>query len=147
MYESYSKQCLPSKNYRELIGTGICVFNSVNMFIIENILRIDNDETYDWHTLVDFTSGQLLKPVKDTITKATDKSIAREFEEIIQIRNRIAHSFQITVEQGNTDDPDNQMLATKYKDGTQELITEDFLINFINKNDELSSKLHALRGY
>ena len=27
MYESYTRQALPSKKYRELIGTAICVFN------------------------------------------------------------------------------------------------------------------------
>jgi len=36
MYESYTRQALPSKNYRELIGTAICVFNSNNSFVIED---------------------------------------------------------------------------------------------------------------
>ncbi len=35
MYESYSKQALPSKEYRELLGTALCVFNSNNNFVIE----------------------------------------------------------------------------------------------------------------
>ena len=43
MYERYTRQSLPSKNYRELIGTALCVFNSNNGFIIENILRVDTN--------------------------------------------------------------------------------------------------------
>ena len=31
MYESYTRQALPSKKYRELIGTAICVFNSTRL--------------------------------------------------------------------------------------------------------------------
>lgn len=42
MYEEYSKQALPSKKYRELLGSALCVFNSNNSFIIENILRVDS---------------------------------------------------------------------------------------------------------
>lgn len=43
MYEHYSRQCLPSKKYRELLGSAVCVFNSNNSFIIENILGcVDN---------------------------------------------------------------------------------------------------------
>jgi len=44
MYEEYSKQALPSKKYRELLGSALCVFNSNNAFIIENILRVDNEK-------------------------------------------------------------------------------------------------------
>ena len=45
MYESYTRQSLPSKEYRELLGTAICVFNSNNAFIIENVLRYNSDIT------------------------------------------------------------------------------------------------------
>ena len=38
MYESYTRQSLPTKQYRELLGSAICVFNSNNAFIIENIV-------------------------------------------------------------------------------------------------------------
>lgn len=39
MYETYSKQSLPEKEYRELLGTALCVFSSNNGFLIENIIR------------------------------------------------------------------------------------------------------------
>ena len=48
MYEQYSRQALPPKQYRELLGSAICVFNSNNQFVIENILRIDNTN-FNWY--------------------------------------------------------------------------------------------------
>lgn len=47
MYESYTKQSLPTKQYRELLGSAVFVFNSNNAFIIENILNYDNSNKYD----------------------------------------------------------------------------------------------------
>lgn len=57
------------------------------------------------------------------------------------------HSFRITAPEGISSDNDNQMLATKYKDGNQIIITEEYLLDFIKKNEELSSKLHEFRGF
>lgn len=146
MYEVFSRQSLPSKKYRELVGTAVCVFNSNNGFIIENILREDDDESYNWYALIDKTSGQLKIPIKETISKKSDDTIATLFEELVIIRNRIMHSFRITAPEGISSDNDNQMLATKYKDGNQAIITEEYLLDFIKKNEELSSKLHEFRG-
>lgn len=134
MYEVFSRQSLPSKKYRELVGTAVCVFNSNNGFIIENILREDDDESYNWYALIDKTSGQLKIPIKETISKKSDDTIATLFEELVIIRNRIMHSFRITAPEGISSDNDNQMLATKYKDGNQAIITEEYLLDFIKKN-------------
>ena len=49
MYEDYTRQSLPSKEYRELLGSALCVFNSNNAFIIENILREDGGANYNWY--------------------------------------------------------------------------------------------------
>lgn len=147
MYEVFSRQSLPSKKYRELVGTAVCFFNSNNGFIIENILREDDDEIYNWYALIDKTSGQLKIPIKETISKKSDDTIATLFEELVIIRNRIMHSFRITAPEGISSDNDNQMLATKYKDGNQAIITEEYLLDFIKKNEELSSKLHEFRGF
>lgn len=147
MYESYTRQALPSKNYRELIGTAICVFNSNNSFVIENILRADQIGKYEWHELIDKVSGRLSRNIEQTITVNSDETIAQLFSDIIDIRNRIVHSFQITAPAGVTDDIDNQMLATKHKDGRQERITEEYLMNFIKLNEKLSTKLHQFRGF
>ncbi|MRX74307.1 selenium binding protein [Bacillus lacus] len=146
MYEDYSRQALPSRKYRELLGSAICVFNSNNAFIIENILAYDEPGEYNWHQLIDKTSGELLKPVKDTITKESNTTIAKKFSEIIEIRNRILHSFQVTAPSGSrfSDDVDNQILATKYKNGRQDYITQEFLYDFIKKNGELNEEIYKL---
>lgn len=137
-----------SKKFRELLGSAICVFNSNNAFIIENILTNDGNGEYNWHQLVDLTSGKFSQTVKNTITKKSNKIIANKFSDVIMIRNRIFHSFQVTIssDSGLFEDIDNQILATKYKDGKQAYITQDFLYDFIKKNAELSSQLYKFRG-
>ena len=143
MYEDYTRQALPSKSYRELLGSALCVFNSNNAFIIENILRSDDNNQYDWYCLMDLVSGKLATKIKGTITRKADGTIANLFDELVNMRNRIIHSFQITSK-------DEQILATKtrVKDGNQQfIITETYLLDFINKNEELSSALHDFRGF
>ena len=113
MYEDYTRQSLPSKEYRELLGSALCVFNSNNAFIIENILREDGGANYNWYDLIDRTSGNLSKPISDTITNKAGSKIATLFNQLVTQRNRIIHSFQIT------DKDDEQKLATKDKKNNQ----------------------------
>ena len=140
MYESYTRQALPARYYRELLGSAICVFNSNNNFVIENILRNDEGNQYSWHELIDEESGKLFSPIKDTITKVSGTRIARSFEGIVSKRNRISHSFQITYN-------GEQVLATKDKLNRQYVITEDYLLKFILDNEKLSDLLHNFRGF
>lgn len=139
MYEEYSKQALPSKKYRELLGSAVCVFNSNNQFIIENILRIDNSN-YNWHELIDKTSGELSEPIKGTITKNSNTKITSLFSVLISKRNRIIHSFQIT-------EKDEQILSTKNRKHEQYNISEEYLLEFIKSNELLSTMLHDFRGF
>ncbi|CRL61159.1 selenium binding protein [Proteus vulgaris] len=148
MYEEYTTQALPSKKYRELLGTCFCVFNSNNNFVIENILRLDKDKDkkYSWHILIDKETGQLLDDVKQTINQISGLEIADRFYEVMEMRNRLVRSYQVSAEECDvSDDEDNQILATKYSNGKQEYITEDFLFYFIDKNKELSERLYELR--
>ena len=95
MYDStLTHQALPDERYRMLIGTAVCVFNSNNSFIIENILR--TCDLYSWYKLIDKESGNLKDAIADTITKNAGPDIADKFHEIISHRNRIIHSYQIT---------------------------------------------------
>ena len=123
------------------MGSAICVFNSNNSFIIENILKHDIDSRYDWYELIDRVSGRLAEPIKETITKSSGKGVTTIYENAVLMRNRIVHSFQITDESGE------QILATKSKDGKQFRITEEYLYDFIKKNVDLSILLHDFRGY
>lgn len=141
MYENYTRQSLPSKEYRALLGTALCVFNSNNAFIIENILSHDENNSYSWYDLIDKTSGELSQPIKETITRASTTDIALLFQELIKKRNRIMHSFQITGPGGE------QILATKDRNHNQYVITSELLMEFIKKNSELSNLLHEFRGH
>ena len=141
MYESYTRQALPSKEYRELLGSAVCVFNSNNAFVIENILHTNNTD-YDWYSLTDNLSGSLIASVKATITKKAGKEIEDLFSELVEMRNRIIHSFQVTYE-------GEQVLATKTKvnkGNKQFIITEEYLLDFIKKNERLSDLLNDYRN-
>ena len=144
MYESYTRQSLPTKQYRELLGSAICVFNSNNAFIIENILRCDDLNKYDWYHLIDLESGHLKESVHEIITSKCGDKIETLFAKIIKMRNRIIHSYRIT------NASSEQTLATKerVKEGNRQFeITEEYLLSFIALNQELSDLLHNLRGY
>lgn len=137
MYDiNLTRQALPSEKYRILLGTAVCVFNSNNNFVIEIIRRADNSKS--WHKLIDKTSGEIKIIAKQNIRS---DEIVNLFYEIIDMRNRIADSFQIT------NAKDEQILATKEKEGIQFEITESYLKDFIHKNEILSSMLHKYRGY
>lgn len=136
MYEKYSRQALPTRKYRELLGSALCVFNANNSFIIENILHIDK-EKYNWYNLIDKTSGSLKNIVKNAIKKY-DSDICLLFEDLIEKRNRIVHSFQITYH-------NEQILATKNKENKQYIISEKFLLSFIRDNEMLCDRLYKLK--
>lgn len=141
MYENYTRQSLPAKEYRELLGTAICVFNSNNSFIIENVLREDGGRNYNWYDLIDKTSGQLKAAINDTITTKAGSEIAQIFSDLVDKRNRIIHRFQIT------NDDKKQILATKDKQHNQFVITKEYLLDFIKANEVLRDKLYTFRGY
>lgn len=131
---------LPKERYLLLLGIGISVFSSNNSFIIENILR--TDPAYSWYELIDLESGKLKPIIKETISTKTNIKISEKFSEIVEMRNRIIHGFRITSKSGE------QILGTKVKNsGEQFEITEEYLINFIKANNELSSMLTTYRGY
>ncbi|MBU5243729.1 selenium binding protein [Lactococcus lactis] len=140
MYEDYTRQALPSKEYRELLGTCLCVFNSNNSFVIENMLS--NSSELNWYNLVDLESGRL-RAEFNKMSSPFPEAIVNLFLELVVRRNRIIHSFQITM--------DNvQILATKtrVRDGNEQfIISKEYLIEFISMNEKLSTLLHEFRGY
>lgn len=136
MYDTtLTRQSLPSERYRVLLGTAISVFSSNNGFIIENVLRIDDSTS--WYALIDKTSGAVKNYVEGKLPDPT----VQLFGDLVDMRNRIIHGFRITNTNGE------QTIATKEKSGRQFEITEDYLLDFIRKNEELSSMLHEFRGY
>ena len=144
MYENYTRQALPNADYRGLLGSAISVFNSNNAFIIENILRISGEQ-HNWWELIDRTSGHILhKVMKEQYGDVIPEDIIHLFSELVEQRDRIIHSFQITAPEPNP--TQEQVLATKVKgSGEQFIITRDYLLEFIRKNGQLSDLLYELR--
>lgn len=134
---------LPSDYYVYLVGACVCVFNSNNGFLIENILRINKGT--NWHELIDQTSNKLLNKYSELLKKFPHgDEIVDLFENLVDMRNRILHSYRITSK------TQEQILGTKtkIKDGnTQFEITQNYMEEFIEKNNSLSSKLYDLRNF
>lgn len=134
MYEEYTRQSLPDSDYRELLGTAICAFNQNNAFVIENLLRKGCDG--DWWALTNNTSGPIANKLKKAI--GCDSNLSKLFAELVDERNRIVHSFQITYD-------GKQVLQTLDKDMNQSRITKERIIEFIENNGQLSAMLHDYR--
>lgn len=135
MYENYSRQSLPERKYRALLGSALCVFNSNNAFIIENILR-SNKLDYSWYDLMDLEFGKIKNKVEETIN---NNDIYDLYSKLIEMRNRIVHSYQVTYN-------GKQILATKEKiNNKQFIISEEYLLDFIKYNEKLSLLLHEYR--
>ena len=118
----------------------ISVFIYNNGFIIENIINTDSD--YSWYDLIDKESGQLKSPIAKTITKNAGAEIAELFSDIVYRRNRIIHSFRCTSSK------EEQILATKDRITNKQFdIDKQYLVKFINLNNQLSELLHKYRGY
>ena len=112
--------------------------------MIETILRLDISNDFDWYHLTDLEAGKLKQTVHEVISSKCGEEIEKLFIEIIERRNRIIHSYRITNAVGE------QVLATKErvsKGNRQFEITEEYLLDFIKLNDELSGLLYKLRGY
>lgn len=142
MYENYTRQSLPERDYRELLGTALCVFNANNQFIIENILKISGDQ-HNWWELMDKTSGSILHKVMiEQYGDIVPENIIELFNVLVEKRDRIVHSFQMTYSM----DTKEQILATKDpKTDEQFIITREYMMNFIKENDKLNEMLHELR--
>ncbi|PAT01052.1 hypothetical protein CI105_08535 [Candidatus Izimaplasma bacterium ZiA1] len=134
---------LPKEEYLLLLGISISIFSSNYSFLIENILRNDTQQLYNWHDLVDVNRmKKIYSAVQKTIPQEHVEEIIELLREIINLRNRIVHSFRIT------SSTNEQILATKNPDTQQQYeINEEFLKAFIDFNNQLSDRLHDLRGF
>ena len=138
MYEDYTRQSLPTKKYRELLGSVICVFNSNTGFIIENLIHAKTKE--NWYELTDKTSEKLQIIIDKTLGEVAP-DVCDLYRELTKKRNRIVHSFRITSRNGE------QILATKEKapSNKQFYIDEKYMLDFIKENIKLSDRLYEIR--
>jgi len=139
MYEAYTRQALPSKQYRELLGSAICVFNANNAFVIENILCIDTESRYNWYDLIDMTSGKLKGPMAKTITKKAGSDIAELFTNLVKKGIGLFTAFKLRIRMGIND-------LLQKNNNIQYVTAEEYLLGFIRDNQVLCSALHKLSG-
>lgn len=132
----YSNKPLPDASYLRLLGKALYIFNNSNSYIIEKILHCEPDK-YSWAELIDRNSGNLSYPIKHTIARGANEKIATKFEELVDVRNRIAHSFQIRDKE--TGKP--ILAARNHKTGRQSILTVEYLERFIRKNEEFVKML------
>ena len=69
MYENYTKQALPERHYRELLGTALYVFNTNCEFIIEIVRRLGIPEKYDWYKALYTDVTKNLSPIETSNAK------------------------------------------------------------------------------
>lgn len=125
----YKNKPLPSREYLQTLGKALYIFNNSNSYVIEMILHCEPDE-YTWADLIDRNSGNLRYPIKQMIAKGVNGIIAEKFEELVEVRNRIAHSFQIRDKV--TGKP--ILAARNHKTGRQTTLTMKYLEKFIEDN-------------
>ena len=100
MDEDYTRQSLPSREYREKLGSALCVFNSNFGFIVENILNSSPNDSDNWYDLINLPGSKLQKRMQHSdLSKRND--IIELFASIVLKRNRIIHSFRITNKKEN----------------------------------------------
>ena len=85
-------------------------------------------DDYTWNDLIDRNSGNLRWPIRQTIAK-TSPDIAQTFEDLVDVRNRIAHSYQTLDKSGSP-----VLAARDHKTGRITILTEKYLRDFITKN-------------
>ena len=138
MYETFTKQALPSKEYRELLGTAICVYNSNTSFLIENLRHKNN--FLSWYELLDKQGNKLQIEIEKELNEIAP-DICEKYKKLTQKRNRIIHSFQITYK-------NEQILSTKTysPENIQFLINKDYLLSFIKESEVLSTMLYNLKN-
>lgn len=126
---------LPTDKYVRLLGTSMSVFAYNNGLVIENL--VNSNPKYNWYDLTDKESGQL----KKAVSMVMGPEIGNMFSNVVDMRNRIIHSFRVTSK-------GNQILATKDRKTQDQFdITEEYMYEFIKKNNELCYMLTDFRGY
>ena len=139
MHNKSFLKSLPDEEYRLMVGTGLCAFNQNNGIIVNNILEVD-DGRYNWYDLISLTSGRLSERAAKTIAKKCGGTeIPTLFDEIILMRNAIAHSFQVI------DDDGRIIMRHKERIGRHKFgdVDEAYLKEFIKKNIKLAKMLKA----
>ena len=154
MYESYSRQALPDRKYREILGAALYVFNSNYDFLIENILHIKDKlqlkNDIDWWNLMNLEAGKLKRKLQQDSSFEPYReifdhhpSLMGEFNHLKNRRNRIVHSFTAA---SDHDSHKQVLYSLDPKTKEQEEITEAYLLEFIKENEVFALRLDEFRN-
>lgn len=101
-----------------------------------------NNSDERWIDLIELTAGWLLN-YKDKIITILGEEIYNLFSELVDKRNSIIHSIP------TGEKVDNYVIPVYRNDSKHKYvrINKKYLIDFIKKNEKLSSLIHSFRGY
>ena len=138
-----TKQSTSDDEFLYLLGVCQWVFNSNFGFIIEMIDKEHHNNSDErWIDLIELTAGWLLN-YKDKIITILGEEIYSLFSELVDKRNSIIHSIP------TGEKVDNYEIPVYRNDSKHKYVRIDknYLIDFIKKNEKLSSLIHSFRGY
>jgi hypothetical protein len=131
---------MPDGDLVKLIGISTIAFNSNLQFLIKNYLTKSENSDDDWWTLTDIEAGQIRRRTKDFLIENGFDEIDAVFNDLVNKRNRIIHSFSVTCQDGT------QGLNTlDRKTHNQFQIDEQYLHEFIVDNQGFSDLLYKMR--
>jgi len=144
MYDAgLTKQSLTEKEYLYLLGVSQWVFNSNCHFIIEMIdNEHHNNSQTSWFEFLELTAGQI-KNHGGLVQKVLGGDIFKLFSDLVDRRNTIIHCFP----SGKKEDGYYVPVYRKSKESPCKKITKEFLREFIQDNEELSSLIYKKRGF
>lgn len=130
------EQSSTSNEYCQLIGMCVLTFSSNFTLMMENISSSNLSKNNC--KLIDEFDGNTYTKIPDTF----DKNILNEYKTITDMYYKIIHSFCATTESGK-----QILVKIDEKTNKQFYITEEYMKDFIKRNEDLSRKLHEIRGY
>lgn len=127
----------PDEAYTELLGSASYVYNYNYKFIIDNIIYSKSPDK-NWYELNSRNSkkNSISKELLKIVGIDINNPIYNNFYNLRLMRDRITHSLPCTSKDGV------QILNTLNSNKEQYYISNDLLIDFIKKNEELTDLLY-----
>lgn len=138
-----TRQSTTDDEFLYLLGLSIWVFNSNCHFIIEMIDKEHhNNSEVAWSMLINLTAGNL-KDYKDLVINVLGEDIYYLFDELVDKRNTIIHSFPT----GEKVDSYTIPIYRNTKKNKNVRIDKYYLRDFVKRNEKLCSLIYDARGY
>ena len=143
---------LPKDDYTYLLGASLFVFDRINTFVVENLGYTGLAGKHDWYHLIDARQLSYVKLIREHIDHELNTSIADQFDQLLNERNRIVHGFPVTIGEKENDNREQVMdTKTKHNDknpanrNKQHIITREEMQKFIADCMDLNNQLISVR--